>query len=225
MKNPVSIKVMKRPMLDALKSCHDALLTKLDAANLQGTERDFGNALDDELKRRFPTLSGQTDLHSVGGSQPFSGREKGKLDAYDPISKTGWEYKVVRFPRLKKTPKYDLGQLISDHLRLQRATKLQAGFVVVLMYGPLVEDASSDLAVYRHFHDQMVLERLRCLQRPSAYFKPDKLHDRAACAMGFDNVADIKPAWVEVARFGRLAALAFDSRSSDIKSVPRGVIE
>jgi hypothetical protein len=54
--------------------------------------------------------------------------------------------------------RYDIGQLVADYLRLSRAKRLEAGYVIAFVYGPLVSDAQSPGKLYRTFHNQMFVD-------------------------------------------------------------------
>ena len=185
-------------------------MTKCDAANLSGTEKLFGDALDEELIAYLPKLVSQVDLKIVGAKQYFPGRKSGRLDAYDPQTGSAWEYKVVRLPRNQHDALWDIGQIAADYLRLHNATRLNNGYLIILLYGPLIEDAVRPSDIYRYFHDQFFLDRERCLHEGK--FANDEQRNKALCEMTFDVPAEGKPDWVEVVTHRRLAALIYDCR-------------
>lgn len=151
----------------ALLKHHDAIYDFITAGyakervSTKGIEQAFENA----FKATLPRASSKkrATLEDIGTKQPpFSGRERGFIDVFIPELASGFELKAVRLPRKCQTGltnrRFDFGQLVADHFRMANAKKLRWSYLVVFVYGPLVEDAASAFRLYETFHNALFLD-------------------------------------------------------------------
>lgn len=129
----------------------------LSCGRYGGIESKFENAFFKEVGRGEKNVS----CHDVGTDNYFPDRGYGFLDFVirsNEDYEVGVEFKAVRMPRKKADCLFDISQLSSDFLRLAKAKKLGAGWVVAFVYGPMVDDATSGADLLRRFQNQMYLE-------------------------------------------------------------------
>jgi len=142
-------------MRAALTACEKQLQRQLRAnQGARGLER----IVRDALAQRLIGCETERKLDSVGARQLWNSSE-GRIDIVH--GDHGIEAKVVRLPRHKATASnslYDVGQLSSDYWRLANAGGLVSAELVVLLYGPLVEDLPGPAAIYREFHNRMYVD-------------------------------------------------------------------
>lgn len=98
-----------------------------------GIEGIFTTALNTELARKDVKFQSEAPMDRVGVRQFYEGRTKGRVDTFLPNSRTAIESKAVRLPRQKSSPKFDLGQLLADYLRL-RSGSLKYAYLVIFVY-------------------------------------------------------------------------------------------
>jgi hypothetical protein len=185
-----------------------------------GIEAAFAEAFEAELlcikiEREQPLSVIKTHSYYP---HPKTGRylEGGRLDCYLPEKGTAFEYKAVRLPRRHSDnvggALYDIGQLASDYLRLNRAGKLKFGYVIAFVYGPLVLDAQSPGKLYRAFHNQMFVD--------FSVAKDDNQEDltrhrrQAGRDLTWDSAygSGRPPTRVGVVKVGRLGAICINCR-------------
>jgi hypothetical protein len=141
------------------KEIRDHLLTVLARGKTTGIEGIFSAALNTELKGKGVNFRTELSLGEVGVRQFYEGRARGRVDTFLPDSRTAFECKAVRLPREKSSPKFDLGQLLADYLRLRSGSSLGYGYLVIFVYGAVVGEASSPGSLYRRFHNQMFVDQ------------------------------------------------------------------
>lgn len=120
--------------------------------------RGMEGIIQKEIERVLPGFKHEHSLEKIGATRVDNGT-RGRLDVL-------WgghaiEIKVVRMPRLGANPNralYDIGQISADHWRLSNARKITSAEIIVLLYGPLVEDLRAPIAVYREFHNRMFVD-------------------------------------------------------------------
>lgn len=96
----------------------------------------------------------------IGSYNYMKESERGFVDLVLPqegVPVSAFEFKAVRMPR-KKDCCFDVSQLASDYLRLANAAKVEWGWVVAFVYGPMVDDATSASDLVRRFHNQMFVD-------------------------------------------------------------------
>ena len=107
---------------------------------------------------------------------------------------------------------YDIGQLASDYLRLNRAGNLDYGYVIAFVYGPLVLDAQTVGRLYRTFYNQLFVDF-----SVAKYNKQEDLtrYRRAACRkLAWDKAygCNALPGRVSAIEVGSLGAICIDCR-------------
>lgn len=127
-----------------------------------GIEKAFADPFDRHLVRRYGVDVDRRAKTSDIGSRNFFSRlgEHGKVDAVyrHPNYPSAAEYKAVRMPRRKGNPLFDISQISADGQRMRKARALSSGWVIIFVYGPLVEDCPSDRTLFRDLHNQLYLE-------------------------------------------------------------------
>lgn len=108
----------------------------------------------------------QPKCEEIGTKNYFPGRHDGSVDLV--LSRknrilTAFEFKAVRMPRKKANCFFDVGQLTADYLRMANATAPEHAWVIAFVYGPLVDDASSDGDLLRRFHNQMYVDTMSAI--------------------------------------------------------------
>jgi hypothetical protein len=205
--NVFNIGRLRAPIKVALKACHEKITPKCERGTVKGCEGIF----DDAVKHALRPAPRRAKLRDIGSRQPlYSERYNGTIDAYQSETRAGWEYKVVRMPRDHHDAMYDLGQLAGDYFRLRVARKLKSRFLVVLLYGPLVEDSQGNPTLYRHFHNQMFVEREICLttkNKKRFKFQKNDEKDSDLRRLGFHRPYSKKPKGVLVVRHKKLAVV------------------
>lgn len=124
-----------------------------------GIEAIFAKPLLERLRGRGFKVATERPVEEIGSRTFFETRGRGQVDAvFEGDVRTAAEFKAVRLPRNKNDALFDLGQLTADYLRLSRASAIDQGYLVVFVYGGLVEDAASAASLWRSFHNQMFVE-------------------------------------------------------------------
>jgi hypothetical protein len=138
------------------------------------------------FKRELGLLNAkQLSCHAIGTKNYFAKRSRGLIDLVFPDTcdyNTAFEFKAVRMPRIKGDCGFDVYQIASDFLRLSRATRIEFGWIVAFVYGPMVDDAQSSRDLFRRFHNQMFVETM--LARESR--RLGNLQIRAARNLGWN---------------------------------------
>lgn len=161
----VTTKLLSRAVRLALTENQTAICAHIDErmtiGRYTGIEDTFARPLNETLRNLGVVVEEKMTTADVGTKNFFSRKTTvGRLDAVfvDSSNLTAAEYKAVRMPRRKGNPLFDISQIASDAQRLRQATKLTQGWVVAFVYGPMAEDARSDIGLWRDFHSQMFLE-------------------------------------------------------------------
>jgi hypothetical protein len=185
-----------------------------------GIESEFARAFEQELSG---TTINRPKLCAIETTSYYPGRRGGTLDCHipgdgtTPGRGTALEYKAVRLPRNYSDSVggalYDMGQLTSDFLRLARAKRLEFGYVIAFLYGPLVRDTGSPGKLYRAFHNQMFVDFSVSNDQKDQAFTPDR---RWACRrLGWNSArgGSKVPDGVKAIQHGSLGAVCIDCRA------------
>ncbi len=125
-------------------------------------EKTFAVPFDSYIADRLKVTVDRKKTTDEIGSENFYARSTsvGKVDAVY-VEHDGWtaaEYKAVRMPRRKGDARFDICQLGADGQRLRQAKGIKRGWVIVFLYGPMVEDAGSSGTLEFDFLGQMFLD-------------------------------------------------------------------
>ncbi|MBB4437367.1 MULTISPECIES: hypothetical protein [Rhizobium] len=131
----------------------------LQQGRTTGIEAAFASAFHKQLNSKRINWKPELSLDDVGVEQRYHGRTRGRVDCLIAGSATALEYKAVRMPRMQPSPKFDLGQILADYMRLASGTGLEYAYLVIFMYGPIASDCSSPGSLYRRFHNQMFVDQ------------------------------------------------------------------
>ncbi|MDW9483171.1 hypothetical protein GOB57_31625 [Sinorhizobium meliloti] len=124
-----------------------------------GIENAFASALHSQFECAGIQFKTELSTDAVGVKQRYQGRIGGRVDCFVPEGATAFEYKAARLPRSKSSPKFDLGQIVADCMRLRSGNRLREAYIVVFLYGPLISASSSSGSLYRRFHNQMFIDQ------------------------------------------------------------------
>lgn len=124
-----------------------------------GIENAFAKALHSQFECTGIQFETELSTDSVGVKQRYQGRIGGRVDCLVPEGATAFEYKAARLPRSKSSPKFDLGQIVADYMRLRSGKKLENAYIIVFLYRPLVSASSSSGSLYRRFQNQMFIDQ------------------------------------------------------------------
>ncbi|MGO7605166.1 hypothetical protein ACC718_17980 [Rhizobium ruizarguesonis] len=141
------------------KAISNHLVSVLAKGRTTGTEGIFTSALNHELTRKGTQFEPEAPIEEVGVQQFYKGRKTGRVDIFMPDRGTAFECKAVQMPRSKSSPKFDLGQLLADYMRLRSGRTLNFAYLVIFVYGNIVAQASSPGSLYRRFHNQMFVDQ------------------------------------------------------------------
>jgi hypothetical protein len=114
-----------------------------------GIESRFAKSFLDCLGARFET---EIRTATLGTSNYFGSRPSGRVDCFIPEVGLAIEFKVGRLPRKAGNELFDISQVAADVLRM-RAASVAYAYLIVFVYGPLVQDADSKLSLYKAFHN------------------------------------------------------------------------
>ena len=124
--------VLKRLVKHALQVRHGEICTHIKMiqheGRRKGIESAFARAF--EAEPSGTKIEHETPLSVIQTKSYYPGRPDGKVDCYLSGECTAFEYKAVRLPRQHSDSAggalYDIGQLASDYLRLNRARTLNS---------------------------------------------------------------------------------------------------
>ncbi|WP_158686911.1 hypothetical protein [Rhizobium leguminosarum] len=133
--------------------------TVMQHGRTTGIEAVFAGAFHEQLDSKRIDWKPELPLHVVGVEQRYHNRTHGRVDCLIAGSATALEYKAVRMPRVQSSPKFDLGQILADYMRLRSGSGLDYAYLVIFFYGPIVSDCSSPGSLYRRFHNQMFVDQ------------------------------------------------------------------
>ncbi|AHF86720.1 hypothetical protein RLEG3_18685 [Rhizobium leguminosarum bv. trifolii WSM1689] len=131
----------------------------LQQGRTTGIEAAFAGAFHKQLDSKGINWKPELPLDVVGVEQRYHDRTRGRVDCLIGASATALEYKAVRMPRTQPSPKFDLGQILADYMRLASGASLEYAYLVIFLYGPIVSDCSSPGSLYRRFHNQMFVDQ------------------------------------------------------------------
>ncbi|ARM88124.1 hypothetical protein RHEC894_CH01811 [Rhizobium sp. CIAT894] len=147
----------------ALQANAEAIGAHIDSVLQQGRttgiEAAFAGAFHKQLDSKRIDWKPELPLNVVGVDQRYHNRTRGRVDCLIAGSATALEYKAVRMPRTQPSPKFDLGQILADYMRLSSGARLEYAYLVIFFYGPIVSDCSSPGSLYRRFHNQMFVDQ------------------------------------------------------------------
>jgi hypothetical protein len=154
---------LKKILARALEAKQDEICAHIEKVQNEGRttgiEAAFAKAFRAELTGKIEC---EQPLSIINTESYWKDRTTGRLDCYLPDGQTAFEFKAARLPRRHSDSVsgalYDIGQLVADYLRLSRAKRLEAGYIIAFVYGPLVSDAQSPGKLYRIFHNQMFVD-------------------------------------------------------------------
>lgn len=180
---------LKRAIKSALVRDGDAILRHirgLQDGRYTGIESEFEKAL---LRELGIQRNVRVTCRAIGSRNYFPGRSAGTVDLVldEATGRVAFEFKAVRMPRKKADCCFDVSQLTSDYLRLARATKIDAGWIIAFVYGPLVVDSTNDRDLLTLFRNQMFVETRLSLESKRLQESCGRLHVQAARKMGWDN--------------------------------------
>lgn len=206
------MQIKRSTYLRALQQCAVQLE---DLNGALGTERVIRDAIASVL----PGARTEELLSKYSGIAP-DGATKARVDIV--VDGHGVELKVVRMPRVNRNSPngslYDLGQIANDYLKLASAKNLESGELIILVYGPLIEDIG-EKSLYRELHNRMFTDystsRMYGELQPDAIAECDedwkrnmrKLQLRAIRKIGFDKPCD-EPKRCMVVQHGALALVS-----------------
>jgi hypothetical protein len=114
--------------------------------------------------------------------------------------------------------------LASDSFRIRSCNELKSGYIVVFVYGPLVEGTKSKLQLYQAFRNGLFVDLTIAKQKIAANKRvPEEwpLHCRRASNLGWDSAWSGRslPSGVVVARTEKIGAICVECEPG--KPIPK----
>jgi hypothetical protein len=214
----MKLSVVKQIVSGALMAKQDEICTHIktiqNEGRRKGIEAAFARAF--EAERPHANILRQRPPAAIDTESYYPGRKGVLLDCFLPDLCVALEYKAVRLPRQHSDnvsgALYDIGQLASDYLRLNRARKLKFGYVIAFVYGPLVLDAQSPSKLYRTFHNQMFVDFSVAKDNEDECLTKHRLEACKDLTWDSAHGESRSPEWVGAVKVGSLGAICIDCR-------------
>lgn len=216
----ISMKQLAQVAKAVLEEHHDDIYEAIVSVNAldryTGIEAAFADRFDDYLSGTLNIPVDRRKKTSDIGTLNYFSRQTtvGKVDAVY-VEPKGWsaaEYKAVRMPRRKGSYLFDISQISADAQRMRKATKIKRGWVIVFVYGPMVEDSPNDKSLLRDFLGQMYLETKNAVAK--GQMEPDDSNYKHTKLMGWHRApCDGNRPPATAVKFNKLGAIIIECRN------------
>lgn len=203
----------------SLRENEEKIITHINTVHATNRRTKIESVFATSFLGRFHKNDYRTEVEGsdFGIKNWFPGhRVNTRLDCFFPYEGLAIEFKAGRIPRNYGNELYDISQVASDIMRLRdsRHPSIEAGYIILFVYGPLVEGTSSRLELYRAVHHSYLVDYL--IGRGDGLGPRDEIAQKAHCArcelLGWNRpwTGRALPPGCIVKRTSRIGAICID---------------